>query len=55
MIDSIHALKEPVFDKVYKTWILNSYIATERDRIMLILRTVFRKAAKNKSKYWNLI
>jgi hypothetical protein len=45
MIDSINAAKQAVFDKVYKTWILSSCVATEREKFMLILRKVSRKAA----------
>jgi len=38
MIDSIHAVKQAVFDKVYKTGILTSCVATEREKFTLTLR-----------------
>ena len=31
-VNNIHAVKEAVFNKVYKTWILNSCVATEREK-----------------------
>jgi len=42
--DSIHAVKHAVFDKVYKTWILTSCVAIEKEKFMLIPRKVLRKA-----------
>lgn len=42
--DSMHAVKHAVFDKVYKTWILTSCVAIEKEKFMLIPRKVLRKA-----------
>jgi hypothetical protein len=46
MINSIHAVKHAVFDKVYKTWILTSCVATEKEKFMLTLGRFSEKPSK---------